>query len=286
MKNVVKENKMIEVQEQCMKLYRSIIDSNPVLSRKEESEIIRNIYKQKDEKAKNAAREVLFNSNIRLVLKEVSKYSKYIPITDLMNAGCEGLWIATGRFDPKFKTKFSTYATPWVRLKIYQLVNTLGTMVHIPSNIKNKSHKYKSIMSDDRELDDKEIMEELQVSKKGLAKIRYAQGKQSTLSLDHEYSIGDGGATLSDFIADDTSNNPSVECQLKDRKDMIKVLLNGLPPIQRDVLMYRYLMDGKMNLSEIGEKWNISGERVRQIELKALRKLRFRIKNKIDLGVE
>jgi RNA polymerase primary sigma factor len=277
---------MIDTTDRCMNSYQTLIEEFPVLTREQEREILDIINKYKGGKAKREAKELLFNSNVRLVMKEASRYKSLLPLADLMNAGCEGLWIATNRFNPKFKHKFSTYAVPWIRVKIFRLLSVLGTMVYIPANVQSKSYKYKNLMEKDANLTDKQLMEELQVNKKGLYKIKMAQ--HSTLSLNYTYSDKDkeSESALEDFLPDDKALNPRISAEIQDTKHIIHDALEELEPVQKDILIERYLSGEKTNLSTLGKKWNISGERVRQIEFQAFKKLRKKLKNKTTFGRE
>ncbi len=271
----------MEAQNRCMIEYNKIMDEYPVLSKKEERELIKIINKYKDGKAKYEARQALMNSNIRLVLKEALKYKTMVSIDDLMIAGCEGLWIATERFELKYKTKFSTYATPWIKLFLYRTLKNLGSMVYVPINVKNKIYKYQDLMDVDQNITDENLKVELGVSQRGLDKIRFAQ--YSTLSLNHPYSNynhGDGEITLQDLLPDEKAVDPSISIQSDESKQIIYQALNDLSDIQKDILIERYLMGDKSKLSTVGKKWNISGERVRQIEFQALKKMRRRLKDK------
>ena len=274
---------MIEVQDKCMDEYKKIMAECPVLSPEKERELIEVINKYKGGKTKQQASETLFNSNIRLVLKEASRFKTILPLADLMGAGCYGLWIAVERFDPKHKVKFSTYAIPWIKLMLYRIIKT-DSIVYIPSNVRDKAQKYKTLMEDGKPISDEELRYELDVSQKGLEKIRLAQHK--VLSLDYVYSNNsdeDDSVTLGDFIPDSKALNPSVETQRNDRLQVIHEVLNELEPIQKEIIMARYLNGGeKVNLSALGKKYKITGERVRQIEFKALKRLRKRITNKTN----
>jgi len=277
----------METIDRSMAVYDKLMGDFPVLSKKEEKDLISVINTYKSDKIKEDAKQFLFNSNIRLVLKEARRYKNIVPLEDLMSAGCEGLWQATEKFNPQYKTKFSTYAVPWIKLYLYRTLNSLGTMVHIPPNVKNQSYRYQSLIEDGKTLTDKELREELNVTKRGLVNIRLAQHK--TLSLDYAYDNGDGDgdgeATLGSYLPNEKAVCPSLEMQLDERREVILEAMKDLTEIQRDVLLLRYLNGDKANLSAIGKKWNITGERVRQIEFQAFRKMRRKLKNKMNFNV-
>lgn len=277
----------MEISDRCMAEYSKLMGKYPVLSKKEEQELteVINRYRENDAKYYGAAKEFLFHSNIRLVLKEAKRYKNIVPLEDLMGAGCEGLWIATEKFNPQYKTKFSTYAMPWIKLHLYRTLNSLGTMVYIPMNVKSQSYKYQSLIKKDKKLTDEELREELNVTQKGLSKIRLAQHKILSLDRTYDNDNGDGDTTLASYLPNEKDANPSLEIQLDERREVILEAMKGLSEVQRDILLLRYLDCDKSNLSTIGKKWNITGERVRQIEFQALKKMRRRLKSKMNFKV-
>lgn len=270
--------------------YSDIIEDFPILSRKEELEIAKVILKYKGGKIKYAAREKLFNSNLRLVLKEAyyHRSKSNVPLDDLISAGSEGLWIATERFNPKkFKTKFSTYSIPWIRLGIYRLLNTFEHVVSVPIHVKVKNKKYREITAKDKiELTDKELMIELDVSKKSLGNIRVS--RPLGVSLDQECSVGGDGTKkiIRDIVPDIKVLRPDVIALQKERKEIIHAALEILSPVEKDILISRYLKGAKDNLNKLGKKWGVTGERVRQIEHKALLRLKKRIKSRTVFNID
>jgi len=275
--------------EPCITEYAKIAREFPVLSRKDERKLLNTIRKYKSGKLKQEARETLFNSNIKLVLKQAHRYGYFphISLEDLVSAGCEGLAIAIDRFDVEKKTKFSTYAIPWIQLKIYKVLNTC-MVVHIPSNVLSGSYKYKKIMKSDFQLTDKELMEELKVSENGLRKVRIAQYRTLSLNQTAKRGEGDGSysPTYETLIPDQNAACPSSLLASKEKREVIRAVVEGLPPVQREIIVSRYFTGKKVNLDSIGKKYKITGERVRQIEVIALNKMKRKLRNKVDFTVE
>jgi RNA polymerase primary sigma factor len=266
-----------------------------MLSREEEGEIVATIRSYKNGKRKQAAREKLFNSNLRLVIKEARYYSARcgIPFKDIISAGMEGLAVAIDRFNPeKFKTKFSTCATQWIKQRIFQLLNSLEGSVYIPRHIMHKSNMYKRIMQgcEDDPLTDKEMMDKLDVSKKQLGHIRAAKCSSVHLEIqvdnnNNNNSLYSGDISLKDVLTDSRAVTADVVLAEKERREIIDFALSQLTVVQRDILEQRYLTDEAVNLKDVGKKYDVSGERIRQIEYKALKLLRRRFKKFSAQGI-
>jgi len=269
-----------------MSAYTSVIEENPILSRKEELDLLKTMANKSKNKSK-IAREKLFNSNLKLVIKQANHYHYFskssISLEDLVEAGIEGLAIAIDRFDVSSGNKLSTYAIPWINLKIFQLMKTFSSPVYIPDNIIEKSNHYKKINRDSNKVTDKSLMKELNVSEKCLSKIRLSQF--NTISLDDDSAINhkDGSSSIREIIPDNNVKPVDSNLQENDRKIIIATALSKLTPIQRDILTERYLGVDKQNLKSISQKHGITCERVRQIEAKALRRLRMRMKELTSL---
>lgn len=271
------------------KSYAEVIGANPILNREDELALVGIIRKFKSGKQKQDAREKLINSNLRMVLKEAFHYGKIsnVPVEDLIGAGCEGLCIAIDRFKPrKYNTKLSTYAAPWIRLKIIRLLEDCRSEVHIPRHIIEQGRKYRKFHNDpDAALTDKELMKELDVSGRGLSNIRLAQGR--VMSLQQARYVDDSGneTAMGEIIADTHALPANEIIGVEETKEQVRKELAKLDSASRDILIRRYLSDPKEELHEIGKRMHISGERVRQIEYKALKKLRQRMKSRAFFGV-
>lgn len=266
-------------------IYTDIIAQNPILSRKEEAELVKIIKTFKTGKRKQAAREKLFNSNIRLVLKEANYFNKCacITIDDLIGAGSEGLCLAIDNFNPKkFKTKFSTYAVYWIRQRIFILLNIFGKQVYVPAHINSKAIQYRKMQREREDMPtDQEIMKMLKISKNSLRGIRFIQ--QPILSLDQEYSKGvDGGfVTLRDKLFVNKDDRPDYVALKTEDRAVVREAVEDLTEVEKKVLDARYLKHDPENLAVVGKRLKLTGERIRQIEKKALGKLKRRLKNKL-----
>jgi len=199
-----------------------------------------------------------------------------------------GLCLAIDRFNPrKYNNRFSTYAVPWIKLKIFREITESHSMVHVPPHVAYQTRQYRRIMKDqdeDMALTDKELMERLDVNERGLRNVRMAQNSIFSLS-EVRYADEDGHeTTVGETIADTKSPSAPKILYEQERKEIIHKALAKLDPLHRDILMCRYLKNSKDGLGKLGKKYGITGERIRQIEFKALKKLRFRLKKMTTFG--
>jgi len=280
---------MTETMEKCLQTYSQIINDNPLLSRKEELTLIKTIVRFRSGQKRQVARDKIINSNLRLVLKEAHRYNgcSKLPLEDLIQAGIHGLSIAVDRFNPKkYGTKLSTFAVPWIRLKIFDIIISDNSSVYVPPHIIHLSQRYKKFIvknGSDKLVNDKELMEFLDVTKRGLTNIRLAQHPVISLNQpafsDEESSQE---TIVQDFIAD-TKPTPTLQSFYeKEKKIALQNQLKKLNDISRKVIFYRYLAYRPRTLNEVGKKLKLTGERIRQIEFAALRKLRRKMEGKTE----
>jgi len=271
----------------CKGYYSKVIDSSPLLTKKEELALANLILNGSGAKQQDA-RERLFIANIRLVLKIAHFYAQHSSsnIRDLTQAGMIGLGVAIDKFNPnKFQTRFSTYATPWIKLKIFDALSN-DVPVSIPSNIADKSRQYKKILDQDEstDLNNEQLMDALQVSKNGLRNIKAVNS--STMSLESPIHKESGMTTLQEILPDSKNVLVSKKMEKEETKKIIRIALGTLNPIQQEILTLRYLDDNEKNgLMKLGKKYQLTGERIRQIEYKALKTLRFRLKSKENFTI-
>ena len=287
--NIVMPDEVIEItpadeiySDDPVKMYLQDIARYPLLTVSEESELFR-LFKEEGNKA---ARERIINCNLRLVVKIAKQYSNRlgsnkIHILDLIQEGNIGLMKAVEKFDYKKGYKLSTYATWWIRQTISRsIVDTIG-VVRIPAHLSEKIAKIKKIREEYVATNDREPEIEDLVLLSGFPrdvvkecmKVNNAYG--NVLSLDEPVGE-DSDSYLQDFIA---SDDVDVEDNVSNKvlKEEIRLVLDTLSERERCVLELRFgLKDGvAKTLEEVGKEYGITRERVRQIEAKALRKLRM-----------
>jgi len=160
-------------------------------------------------------------------------------------------------------------------------MTSFGSNVYIPAHIADQVRKYnKNIKQEESNMTDEEIMTELKVNKGGLARVRMAQ--TIVLSLSEAKFISKSGKekSVEDAIPDHSIKPIEIQLEEKDTKELIESQLAELDPLSVDILTRRYLSDTKENLKSIGQLHKMTGERIRQIEYKALKLLRRRMKSR------
>ena len=246
----------------------------------EEEIHLANLVKEGDK----SAREQFINANLRLVVQIAKKYTNSgVPFLDLIEEGNIGLMKAVDKFDPSLGYKFSTYATWWIRQAITRSISDKSRVVRVPvhmfeqiKKVNNTRKELTSILN--RTPTEEELAKYLNISLEKLEDINYYS--LAPVSLNQSVSEEDEESELGDFVADENILNPEETVVTKLYGNHIRDFLNILTKNERKVIEYRLgFIDGKVyTLQEVGEIFNVTRERIRQIEAKALKKLKNRIK--------
>ena len=266
--------------EDPVRMYLKEIGQIPLLDLDTETELARKMY-EGDEDAKNR----LVESNLRLVVSIAKRYmGKGMVLLDLIQEGNLGLMKAVEKFDYTKGYKFSTYATWWIRQAISRAIadqsRTIRIPVHMVETIHKVSRSQRQLLQEyGREATSDEIAADIGMNADKVREIMKIS--QDPVSL--ETPIGEADDShLSDFIPDDDTPTPVDEASYHILREQLGEVLHALTPREEMVLKLRFgLVDGRTRtLEEVGQEFNITRERIRQIEAKALRKLRHPSRSK------
>lgn len=267
-----------------IQIYLREIGQYPLLTGAEERGLAQRIEKNDTE-----ARNILARSNLRLVVSISKKYvgrSPDLTLLDLIQEGNLGLFRAVDKFDWKKGYKFSTYATWWIRQAITRALADQSRTIRIPVHMVETIAKYKQVSRRlaqvlGREPQAEEIAVEMGVEPEKVYQIEKIN--QETLSLENPVgSDDDEKSTLGDFIPDDKIPSPIQESSERILSEQVKSILSDLLPKERRILEMRHgLINGVYHtLEEVGREFGVTRERIRQIEAKALEKIRNHVRAK------
>ncbi len=275
-----KENEVVMGNAEGMYLHE--IGQKPLLTKEQEQEYFKML-----EQGNTEIRKQIIESNLRLVVSVARHYVGFgLSLLDLIQEGNIGLMTAVDYFDYKRGYKFSTYATWWIRQAITRALANTGTLVRIPVHVHESIHKIERLTKKLKvELGRTPTTEEI-ASAMGMTKDQVESrlnDSQIVNQISLETPIGDDGeSVLLDFLPDDTFEQPEEYSINNMLKSDIQKVLETLTEKERNIICLRFgLLDGKTHtLEEIGNYYHVTRERIRQIEAKALRKLRHPYRSK------
>ncbi len=271
------EKELTEMGSDSVQLYLREIGRYPLLKQEEEVDLAKKILKG-DESAKQR----LIQSNLRLVVSIAKKYigrSPNLTLLDLIQEGNIGLFRAVEKFDYKRGFKFSTYATWWIRQAITRALADQARTIRIPVHMVETINQYTQVVR--RLVQDlgREPLPEEVAAEMGMEveKIRHIQKiSQDTISLEVPIGDEDDDSVLADFVPDEDSITPQMSASRRILKDHLDEIIKELTPREQKILEMRFgLKDGVTHtLEEVGQVFGVTRERIRQIEAKALDKIR------------
>mgnify|MGYP000420015632 FL=1 len=260
-----------------VKIYLQQIGKIPLLKRDEELEVAKKIKEEHCE----LSRKILINANLRLVVSIAKKYvGRGLSFLDLIQEGNVGLIRATEKFDYEKGYKFSTYATWWIQQSITRAIADKSRMIRLPMHLIDTLSKIKKtslmlVTKLGRTPTKQELADEMGISLKKLAEV--TKSAQSTISIDTPTNQKDDANKIIDYIVDESSTTPDSIVSDENLQIDTTKMLSSLSPKERDVLILRYGLDStgqKRTLEEVSTYFSVSRERIRQIENRAIAKLK------------
>ena len=260
--------------ESAIKLYLREIGQVQLLTPAQELDLAIRI-----QRGDKQAREEMIKANLRLVVKIARDYEGIgLPLLDLISEGNIGLMKAVERFDPTKGGKLSTYGAWWIKQSIKRALANQSKTIRLPVHLVDKISKMRRTAVKLQELlgrepTDEELAEELGISRKRVTEMRSAASRPASLDA----PMGDDeGNNFAEMVQDESANSPYEQLEEKTFTKMLHEMVKTLEPREGAILAYRYGLDGgpERTLEEVGVKFEVTRERVRQIQNLALRKLR------------
>ncbi len=256
-------------------LYLREIGQTPLLTPEEELKLARKI-----RRGDKAAREHMIKANLRLVVKIARDYENYgLPLLDLINEGNMGLMKGVERFDPRKGAKLSTYAAWWIKQSIKRALANQSKTIRLPVHLVDKiSRMRRTAMALTEELGreptDEEIAIELQVPTSKVAHLKSVSVRPASLDA----PIGEEGdsTTFGDIVSDESAATPFEQLRDNHQTSALHALVESLDPREAEIIRSRFGLDGRdeLTLEEVGAKFRVTRERVRQLQNLALSKMR------------
>ena len=272
-----------------LQLYLNEIRLTPLLTVAEEIKLAARI-----KKGDKAARDHMIKANLRLVVKIAYDYNQMgLPLMDLISEGNLGLIKAVERFDPAKGGKLSTYAAWWIKQSMKRALANQSKTIRLPVHLVDKiSRMRKKIakLTDElgREPENEEIAAELQIPTAKVALLKTVSVRPA--SLDAPVGEDNDSATLGDLVGDESALSPYEGLGDKNLHEDLSAMVNSLDPREASIIKLRFGLEGQkeLTLEEVGKKFKVTRERIRQLEYLALGKIRRQMQshNKIRTADE
>jgi RNA polymerase primary sigma factor len=264
-----------DVSDDSVRLYLREIGKIPLLTAEEELALAKKVVA-----GNKRAKDKMAEANMRLVVSIAKRYvGRGLDLLDLIQEGNTGLLRAVEKFDPDKGFKFSTYATWWIRQAITRAIadqaRTIRIPVHMVETINKLLRTQRRLTQElNREPTNEEIAKEMDIDEEKVEHIMKI--KQDIHSLDQSVRDDEEDSVLGDFVEDEETITPEESAAGQLLKEQVKDLLGGLSDREQKIIRLRFgLEDGKSHtLEEVGQEFSVTRERIRQIEAKALAKLR------------
>jgi RNA polymerase primary sigma factor len=271
-----------------LQLYLQEIAKTPLLTIEEEVELARRI-----RKGDRSARDHMIKANLRLVVKIAHDYKDFgLPLLDLISEGNIGLIKAVERFDPRKGGKLSTYAAWWIKQSIKRALANQSKTIRLPVHLVDKISRMRRtamMLSEKlgREPSDEEIAMELDIPVNKVAHLKSVSVRPTSLDA----PIGEDGdsATFGEIVGDENAVTPYENVRERNLRSDLNQMIESLDRREADILRMRFGLDGhdELTLEEVGRKFKVTRERVRQLQNLALQKVRkLMAKNEAQRSVE
>ncbi|MBA3402083.1 MAG: sigma-70 family RNA polymerase sigma factor [Actinobacteria bacterium] len=263
-----------EITTDALQLFLKDIGRVPLLTAAQEVELAKRI-----ERGDHGAKQAMVEANLRLVVSIAKRYrNQGLPFLDLIQEGTIGLVRAAEKFDHRKGFKFSTYATWWIRQAVARAIADKGRTIRMPVHVVEKLNRIlraerKLRAERGREPTIEEIARDVEMTPAEVEQIR--RSAQTPVSL--EKPVGDDDESeFGHFLADDSTPLPEELAETALQREALRAILGALSERERRVLELRYGLDGQQprTLDEVGRAFNVTRERIRQIEHQGLKKLR------------
>jgi RNA polymerase primary sigma factor len=271
-----------------LQLYCQEIARTPLLTIAEEVALARRI-----RRGDQAARDQMIKANLRLVVKIAQDYKDFgLPLLDLISEGNIGLIKAIVRFDPRKGGKLSTYAAWWIKQCMKRALANQSKTIRLPVHLIGKisaMRRAATKLAEDlgREPTDEEVAMELNIPVHKVAHLKSVSMRPTSLDA----PIGEEGesATLGEIVRDESASSPYEDAREGNLKTDLNRMINSLDRREADILRMRFGLDGhdELTLEEVGRKFQVTRERVRQLQVLALKKIReLMARNEAQRSVE
>jgi RNA polymerase primary sigma factor len=258
-----------------LQLYLNEIRQTPLLTIEEEIKLAARI-----KRGDKAARDHMIKANLRLVVKIAYDYKDMgLPLMDLISEGNLGLIKAVERFDPAKGGKLSTYAAWWIKQSMKRALANQSKTIRLPVHLVDKISRMRKViaaLTDEfgREPSNEEIAYDMQMPVNKIALLKTVSVRPA--SLDAPVGEDSDSATLGDLVGDESTVAPDADLGERNLRENLRAMVNSLDPRESAIIKLRFGLDGEkeLTLEEVGKKFKVTRERIRQLEYLALSKIR------------